>query len=180
MGAGRIFLVGYMGSGKSTLGRALAAATGMGFVDLDWYIEERMHRSVGELFAMHGEDGFRDVERRMLHEASDFEDVVIACGGGTPCFFDNMDFMNSRGLTVLLDVGIDRLTERLCKGRASRPLLAGKSDEELRSFIAEGLERRMPFYSKAVLRIDGSRLESREQIDGTVMMLTEMIKNFET
>ena len=84
----RVFLIGYMGSGKTTLGKAYSAATGLQFVDLDWYIEERMHKSISDLFAERGEDGFRLLEQKMLHEAGEFENVLIACGGGTPCFFD--------------------------------------------------------------------------------------------
>lgn len=96
----RIFLMGYMGSGKTTLGRAFARAEGLEFIDLDWYIEERLHKSISELFAERGEEGFRNLERKMLHEAGEFEDVVIACGGGTPCFFDNMEYMNRQGTTI--------------------------------------------------------------------------------
>ena len=81
-----IFLVGYMGCGKSTLGRTVSAITGCRFIDLDTYIEGRYHHTVKELFALHGESGFRDLERNMLHEVGQFEDVVVACGGGTPCF----------------------------------------------------------------------------------------------
>ena len=95
----RVFLIGYMGSGKTTLGKAYSAATGLQFVDLDWYIEERMHKSISDLFAERGEDGFRLLEQKMLHEAGEFENVLIACGGGTPCFFDNMDYMNHTGET---------------------------------------------------------------------------------
>ncbi len=83
----RIFLIGYMGSGKTTLGRAYAKEMGLTFIDLDWYIEERFHTSVQKLFAQRGEEDFRRIEQKMLHEVADFEDVVIACGGGTPCFF---------------------------------------------------------------------------------------------
>ena len=98
-----IFLIGYMGTGKSTLGRAVARLGDIRFIDLDHYIEGRFHRSVSQLFEERGEDGFRKVEQAMLHEVGEFEDVIIACGGGTPCFFDNMDYMNSRGLTILLE-----------------------------------------------------------------------------
>lgn len=171
----RIFLTGYMASGKSTLGRAFSLASGLGFVDLDGYIEERMHHTVGELFAMYGEEGFREIERKMLHEAAYFEDVVISCGGGTPCFFDNMDFMNACGITVFLDVNVPRLHERLKKGRAGRPLLSGKTDEELMDFIVKGLEKRLPFYSRSRIRIDGSRLEDRKQIKDTVELLQREI-----
>lgn len=96
----RIFLIGYMGSGKTTLGKAFARAMQLQFIDLDWYIEERFHKTVQELFAERGEEGFREVERNMLHEAGEFENVVIAAGGGTPCFFDNIDYMNRVGDTV--------------------------------------------------------------------------------
>ena len=100
----RIFLIGYMGAGKTTLGKAFAKKYNLSFVDLDWYIEERFHKTVQELFAERGEDGFRELERNMLHEVADFENVIISTGGGAPCFFDNMDFMNKSGITVFLNV----------------------------------------------------------------------------
>mgnify|MGYP000116863002 FL=1 len=89
------------------------------FIDLDWYIEERFHKTVQELFAERGENGFREIERNMLHEVGDFEDVLIAAGGGTPCFFDNMDYMNSVGDTVFLDVNPEVLFRRLKIARRS-------------------------------------------------------------
>ena len=98
----RIIIVGYMGAGKTTVGRSLAKELGMQFYDLDWYIEGRMRKTVPQLFAERGEDGFRQVERTMLHEAAEFEDIILSCGGGTPCFFDNMDYINSQGETVYL------------------------------------------------------------------------------
>lgn len=164
----RIFLMGYMGSGKTTLGKAFAKACGLSFVDLDWYIEERTHRSIREIFAEKGEDGFRELEKNMLHEASQFENVVIACGGGTPCFYNNMDYMNSCGITVFLDTSIESLFRRLKVAKMNRPLLADKSDEELMQTIKDGLNKRISYYSEAKLRIDGSRLENRAQIDETV------------
>ena len=96
----RIFLTGYMGAGKTTLGKAFARKMNVPFVDLDWYIEERFHKTVGELFTERGETGFRELERNMLHEVAEFENVVISTGGGAPCFFDNMEFMNRVGKTV--------------------------------------------------------------------------------
>ena len=102
----RIFLIGYMGAGKTTLGKAFAREMGLTFVDLDWYIEERFHKTIRQLFTEMGEDGFRELEKRMLHEVADFENVVISTGGGTPCFFDNMEFMNSKGSVVFLDVDV--------------------------------------------------------------------------
>ena len=89
-----IILIGYMCAGKTTVGKSLAKNMGISFYDLDWYIEDRFHKRIPEIFAEKGEEGFRDIERRMLHEAAEFEDIVLSCGGGTPCFFDNMKYMN--------------------------------------------------------------------------------------
>lgn len=175
----RIFLTGYMASGKTTLGKAYAKACGLSFIDLDWYIEERMHSSIRDIFATRGEDGFRQLERKMLLEVAEFENVIVACGGGTPCFFDNMEFMNSCGVTVFLDTASDVLFRRLKQAAANRPLVAGKSDDELKQTIADGLEHRMPFYLQAAIRLDGSRLESRSQIDETVEELRKLIINID-
>ena len=100
----RIFLTGYMGAGKTTLGKAFARELNIPFIDLDWYIEERFHKSIRELFIERGEASFRELERTMLHEVAEFENVIISTGGGTPCFFDNMEYMNDNGQTVFLDV----------------------------------------------------------------------------
>ena len=171
----RIYLIGYMGSGKTTLGKAFACAAGMQFIDLDWYIEERMHRTIRELFAERGESGFREVERNMLYEVGEFENVVISVGGGTPCFFDNMDYMNRQGMTVFLDVNTDVLFRRLRVATQQRPILQGKTDEELREFIGKTLTNRMPHYQKARYTFDGSRLEDRSQIAESVNRLQGLL-----
>ena len=90
-----IILIGYMGAGKTTIGKLLASNLNCEFYDLDWYIESRFHKSIPEIFAERGEDGFRQIEHSMLQEVVGFEDAVIAVGGGTPCFFDNMEIMNT-------------------------------------------------------------------------------------
>ena len=171
----RVFLTGYMGAGKTTLGKAFAKALGVPFIDLDWYIEERFHKNIKTLFAERGEEGFRLVEQRMLHEVGEFEDVVISTGGGTPCFFDNMAYMNSQGQTVFLDVSTDVLFNRLRVATFNRPILQGKSDEELRCFIAEALQKRLPYYSQATYRFDGSQLESHSQIAASVARLRQLL-----
>ena len=172
----RIFLIGYMGAGKTTLGKAFARAMGLTFIDLDWYIEERFDKTIRELFTERGEDAFRDLERRMLHEAGEFEDVVISVGGGTPCFFDNVDYMNSVGETVFLDVDIRVLFRRLKIAKQQRPLLDGKSDEELMLFIQEALQKRLPFYTRAKHTFNGEKLEDRRQIQQSVERLKELLK----
>ena len=171
----RIFLIGYMGAGKTTLGKAFARAMGLTFVDLDWYIEERFHKTVSQIFTERGEEGFRELEKRMLHEASDFENVVISVGGGTPCFFDNMEYMNQVGETVFLDVDNKVLFRRLKVAKHQRPLLANKTDEELMTFIQEALEKRLPYYTKAKYVFNGELLENRYQIQQSVERLKELL-----
>ena len=171
----RIFLTGYMGAGKTTLGRALSQALGVQFIDLDWYIESRFHHTINELFAERGEAAFRELERTMLHEVGEFEDVLISTGGGTPCFFDNMQYMNGQGQTVFLDVPVEVLFRRLRVAADQRPILRGKSDEELRNFIGEALQKRLPFYQQARYRFDGSHLESHEQIADSVERISRLL-----
>lgn len=160
-----IFLIGYMGCGKSTLGKGLAARCDIRFIDLDDYIEQSRGMAIKEIFASEGEAAFRELERKMLLEVSGMENAVVACGGGTPCFGDNMELMNARGITVLLRTSHARLLERLKRGRAKRPLIAGLDDDELDRFIAEQLERRMPHYSKAQEVFDSTLLEDENQIE---------------
>lgn len=153
-----IFFIGYMGSGKSTLGRWLATALNLRFIDLDEYIETSYTKSVGELFDEVGETEFRNIERKALREVAKFEDCLIATGGGTPCFFDNMDFMNAVGVTVYLRTSVAELTERLKLFRNKRPLLRQKTDEELETHIVDMLEKRAPFYQQAHFILDTETL----------------------
>ena len=157
------------------MGKAFARELDVPFIDLDWYIEERFHKSIRELFTERGEASFRELERSMLHEVSEFEDVVISTGGGTPCFFDNMDYMNGHGQTVFLDVHPDILFDRLRVATRQRPILQGKTDDELRSFIVEALAKRAPFYSQARYRFDAGSLESRSQIAASVQQLRTLL-----
>ena len=157
-----------MACGKTTFGRALARETGRQFIDLDFYIEQRYRRTVSQLFAERGEEAFREIERNMLREAGEFEDVIISCGGGTPCFFDNIDYMLSRGTTVWLQASPERITARLVANSARRPLMAGKSPDEIRSAVDAGLAARHPYYSRAKIHFSGEELEDRRQISQTV------------
>ena len=171
----RLFLTGYMGAGKTTLGKALAKHLAIPFIDLDWYIEERYHKSIPELFQAYGEDRFRDIERKMLHEVAQFENVIISTGGGAPCFFDNMEFMNQQGTTVFLDVRPDVLFNRLRVARQQRPILQNKSDEELMAFIIKALSDRDRFYKQAQHLFSGDKLESRSQISDSVRLFCEQL-----
>lgn len=164
----RILLVGFMAAGKTTLGKALARDLGLQFIDLDHYIESRYRCTVSQLFAERGEEAFRQIERNMLHEVAEFEDVIIATGGGTPCFFDNMDYMNAQGITVFLEASVDVIYTRLTIARVQRPLVAGKSEEELRSYIASTLDHRMPHYSRAAHTFCANQLEDVRQVEESV------------
>ena len=171
----RIFLIGYMCSGKTTLGKLLAKELQADFIDMDWYIEQRFHCTVRDIFAERGEDGFRKIEQNILHEVGEFENVFIATGGGTPCFFGNMEWMNAHGDTVFLQTSEDTLFRRLQSGKQTRPILMNKTDEELRSFIVEALKARMPFYSQAKYCFIADELESHEQIMESVRRFRTML-----
>ena len=170
----RIILIGYMGAGKTTLGKALAQATDLQFIDLDWYIEERFHTSIQQIFADKGESGFRDIERRMLHEVAEFEDVIISCGGGTPCYFDNIDYMNQQGDTIYLKATPETLKAHLLMGKNKRPLIQGKSPEELIGFISESLSKRTMFYEKAHYTIDIDVITRNDQIADYVEQIKQI------
>ncbi len=140
-----------MGSGKSHTGRRLAAALGYAFYDLDDWIVKQAQRTISQIFEQDGEVGFRKMEQAALHEMRIFEQVVVACGGGTPCFFDNMNWMNQHGTTIFLQTPVPILLKRLQKGKHQRPLLKDKTDEALLEFIQQKLKERLPYYEKAAI-----------------------------
>ena len=128
-----------------------------------------------EIFAERGEAGFRELEKRMLHEAAEFEDIVLSCGGGTPCFFDNMEYMNSLADTIYLKATPEVLAMHLRMGKGKHPLLEGKSPEELEDYIREMLVTREPFYSKAKYTLDVSLLDTAVKIQESVKLIKEML-----
>ncbi len=171
----RIILIGYMGAGKTTIGRALAKELGLDFYDLDWYIENRRHKKIPQIFDEVGEAGFRQIEHNMLHEVAEFEDVVISCGGGTPCFFDNIDYMNQQGQVVYLNCTPEVLYGHLLMGKTERPLLKGKSPEEMTDFIKEQLATREQYYNKARYRLDVSLMDNYDKIKFTVEKMRDLL-----
>jgi shikimate kinase len=172
----RIFLIGYMGAGKTTLGRPLSRAMNLEFIDLDNFIEARYHKTVKDIFAEVGEEGFRKIEHRSLEEVADYENVVIALGGGTPCFMDNMDIVNRAGVSVYLKPTEEVLLRRLIQGKNKRPLLANKSDEEILNFIREQLAWREPYYLRANIVFESSHLENRKDIFNNAEKLSKIIE----
>lgn len=165
-----------MGAGKTTVGKELAKALGVTFYDLDWYIETRMRKTVKQIFDERGEEGFRRMEHNMLHEVAEFEDIVLSCGGGTPCFFDNMDYMNRQGQTVYLKARPDVLNAHLKMGKGVRPLLLNKTEDEVAAFIAEQLKQREPFYAKAHYTLDVNLMDNFEKIAVTVGQLRNLLQ----
>ena len=172
----RIVLIGFMGAGKTTIGRRLALALGLSFYDLDWYIEMRYHSTVSQIFAERGETGFRELERNMLHEVAEFENVVLSCGGGTPCHFDNMDYLNTMAETVYLKADTPVLAAHLMMGKVERPLIKGKNKEELIRYIEETMKVREPFYLKAKHVLDVSLMDNYEKVKTSVNLLIEELE----
>lgn len=170
-----IILIGYMGAGKTTVGRTLAMRMGRTFYDLDWYIETRYRKPIHQIFSERGEAGFREMEREMLHEAAAFEDIVLSCGGGTPCYFDNIGYMNSVGETIYLKCTPETLSQHLRMGKSIRPLIQGKTPEELEIYIRESLEARSPFYEKAKHIVEVPYLGDRKRVEQLVEKIAEQI-----
>lgn len=164
----RLYIVGYMASGKTTFGRALAAFRGWDFIDLDEEIERREGRGIKEIIAAEGEERFRLLESEALKSTAMLRQVVVACGGGTPCFFDNMEFMTLHGITLWLLASPERIVERIRIAGDTRPLLAGKSHGELLAYVRSHLLQRQPYYSRADWRYSGEHLETEEEIASSV------------
>lgn len=154
----KIFLIGFMGSGKTTLAKKLALRMGYDLIDLDHELEKGLHTSIAEFFKTHGEQAFRELESKTLKEFGYPENCVVATGGGAPCYFDNMEWMNSHGTTVYLQLTTPALAQRLFNGRAKRPLLKDLSEEEIEDFIDQKMLERQAFYSQAQLKVDGFNL----------------------
>ena len=162
--------------GKTTIGKELAKRRGQMFYDLDWYIEERFRKRVPQIFAEEGEEAFRKKERNMLHEVAEFENVVVSCGGGTPCFFDNIDYMNQAAEVIYLKVSPETILSHLKISKGKRPLLEGMSPEELQTFVTDQIQTREDFYLRARHVVDVDVLDSAEKINRLVELIETEIK----
>ena len=157
-----VFLIGYMGCGKTTLGEVLARQMGVPFIDLDEYIERQQGMTIVEIFAREGEERFRQLETAALGEVAAMDGVIIACGGGTPCHGNNMTLMNEMGVTVWLTTSPERITARLLlpEQRVKRPKFNDLPDEAFLPLVQRELERRSPYYNQASLQFDSTDIET--------------------
>lgn len=167
----RLFLVGYMGAGKTTIGKMLAKKLNWSFADTDYFIENRYRQSITTIFEERGEACFREIEHRALVEICNFEKIVVSTGGGLPCFFDNMDLMNQTGITIYLKESVNGLVKRLNFDRQKRPLIKGKKPEELQNFVETSLKKRESFYNKATIVFDAPFCSTEKEINHLIEKL---------
>ena len=144
-----IFLIGFMGCGKTFYGKQIAHKTKKDFIDIDEYISRKHQKTIKEIFENEGEKHFRLLEKEALHEVIELKNIVVATGGGTPCFYDNMDKMNEKGITIYIETNQQILFENLHKSKDSRPLLANKNKKELLEYINKELNLREKYYKMA-------------------------------
>ncbi len=168
-----------MGVGKTTAGRELARVMNLEFIDLDHFIQNRYSKTISQMFEDEGEEKFREIENKILKEVAQFEDVVISTGGGAPCFFDNIDVMNTSGITIYLKASPELLSARLNTCKEKRPLIKDKNEEELLAFVAYNLEKREPFYSQAQITFETEELVNKEEVETYVLGLLRTIENLQ-
>jgi len=172
-----VWLIGFMGSGKSTHGARLARSLGYTFIDMDQHITSRVGLDIPGIFARYGEQAFRDMEKKAVEELSTVDGVVVATGGGAPCHNDLIGLMKQSGLTVYLQLPPEALAQRLAISKGKRPLIEGKSGEELDLYVRETLNRRSPYYLQAHVVLDAVSLQS-SALSLIVRKQLEAIKGF--
>ncbi len=170
----KLFLVGFMGCGKTTLGKHLASKLKYDFIDFDVLFETRFRISITDFFLKYGESHFRKIESQMLKEAEFYDRTVFSTGGGTACFFDNMEWMNREGITIYVKMSAETLHSRLVKSKLKRPLIADLTNDELKIYIENQLKQREAFYTMASLTVDGFNPKI-DEIAGSVM--AKMLSN---
>ena len=168
----RVYLIGYMYSGKTTVGRQLADTLGYTFHDLDEAIEARFHTTVPLFFKNYGEAMFRQVERNMLHDTADMDNVVVSTGGGTPCYFDNIQWINQHGQSVYIKLTEEAICRRMVVSRKCRPTIKALPADQRRQFIHDQLALRLPFYNQAHYTILADNLSTEESVNQIRQMIS--------
>lgn len=159
---GLTFLIGFMGSGKTTLGRKLATRMGYEFIDLDHKLEQQVELSIAEYFSFFGEESFRKLESEVLKKTPYPDNAIISTGGGLPCYFDHMEWMKANGKVIYIKLSPKTLAGRLETGKEERPLLQEKHGDALVAFIEQKLAERESFYSQANIIADGLSLTAEK------------------
>ena len=159
----RIFIIGYMGAGKSTIGKRLASRLSIPFVDIDDAFERKYRYSIPRFFDQFGEDRFRDLEHHCMKEnINENDDAVISTGGGTPCYHNNMGLMQNHGLTVYLKMHPKSLAHRLTQARRLRPVIMDIKNNNMQEFVETQLSERELFYDQANVIVKGENLDLEE------------------
>ena len=162
----RIYIIGYMGAGKSTVGKRLANKLGFAFIDLDDAFESKFRYSIPRFFDQFGENRFRELEHQCLKEIiTENEMAVISTGGGTACFYNNIDLMNASGISLYLKMHPKSLSQRLTRARRLRPVIRDIPNADMQSFVESQLEEREPFYKQASITVKGESLDMEELIN---------------
>lgn len=166
-----------MGCGKTTLGQVLARQMGLRFIDLDEFIEVRQGMTIPQIFNQMGEERFRELETEALDEVALTQDVIVGCGGGTPCYGDNMALMNAAGTTVWLTTSPERITARLLmpEQKCKRPKINTLTPDEVLPLVEKELSKRTPFYSQAQLKFDSTDIETAEETERTARRLATIL-----
>lgn len=155
----RIYLIGYMCCGKSTMGKKIAKKIGYGFVDMDVMFEEKYKIKISTFFEKYGQEAFRILEQKLLYTTSSMENMVIATGGGTPCFGNNMEWINANGLSIYLKTNEGFIVDRLKNTKKQRPLTKNISLDDLPSYVSENIKRREPYYTQANITIANDEMD---------------------
>ena len=167
-----VFLIGFMGSGKSTVGKKLAKKLNYNFIDLDAAIEKQENCTISQIFENKGETFFREIERKLLINLLAKDKTVIACGGGTPCFYDNLELMNKAGLTIYIKLSVEALLNRLVMAKQSRPLIKNMVPAQLKSYIQNQLLIREPIYQMAKVNCNGINV-NLTQLHETIILFND-------
>jgi shikimate kinase len=160
----RIFLIGFMGCGKTTLGKKLAKRMSYDFIDLDHELERLVGMSVSQYFSINGEEAFRIMEKKILNGLDYPANCIVSTGGGTPCFYDNIEFLNRNGITIYIQMPPMALAKRLEYGKHKRPLLAKMDEGQLIRFIEQKLDERNPYYKRSFVTINGINITADDVV----------------